>query len=465
MLFCEFIEKLRSKDLEQAEKISLIKKECTENLWFREVLRMTYDPFFQYYIKTKFPRLDPNNLQDIETISFFEESTWNDIVYPLLISLNKRELNTEEYTRKIKDILSMFSNDDQNIIECIITKDLRIGFAAKSINSALGVELIPVSDCQLCKAWDEGMIVKNVDGFWASRKLNGLRGRYKERGNEFTFLTREDYQLIGFDAITDELKVLQKKYNLSLVDGEVFNFNLPFQTIMSVARGQKTFDPKQKELLQFNIFCVLKKDKKWKDTKEMIDFIQQMLKETPCKYIVPLQYEWVNNDRDSIVELCRKYTNEGYEGVVLRDPKVYWEPGKRNNHLLKFKLFYETDLIVKEVLYGKAGKKFENSIAALLCEGVVRAKKRSSINSSLTGFIPVAANENNEDNDYVDLKVRVEASCSSCTDEEREVLTASKDSIVGQTVEVKFQTFTDKPDEDDYYSLQFPVFSKFKSLR
>lgn len=465
MLFCELIEKLRSKDIEQSDKIGLIRSECTNNPWFSDVFRMTYDPFMQYYIKTKFPRLDSDMMYDVETISFFEESTWRDVVKPLLIRLNKRELNTEEYTRAIRDILSMFSDIDQNIIECIITKDLRIGFAAKSINGALGVELIPVSDCQLCKAWDEGMVVKNVSEFWASRKLNGLRGRYKERNGEFVFLTREDYQLIGFDAITEELKMLQKKYDLSLVDGEVFDFSLPFQTIMSVARGQKTFDPEQKKLLKFNVFCVLRNGKKWKDTKEMIDFTGQMLTETKCEYIVPLQYELVKNNKDSIVELCKKYTNEGYEGVVLRDPKVYWEPGKRNNHLLKFKLFYETDLVVKEVLYGKVGKKFENSIAALLCEGVVRAKKRSSVNSALTGFIPVALNESCEGEDYIDLKVRVEASCSSCTDEERAILTSSKDSIVGKTVEVKFQTFTDKPNEDGFYSLQFPVFSKFKSMK
>ena len=457
--FDQFILNLRDSNIEQADKISLISNACKENLWFKEVLKYTYDPFIQFYIKDNYPPFVEASDSSIP----FDNTLWINTIQPLLIKLNKRELDRKTYTEVIMNIESKLSKLDQELLKCIITKDLRIGFAAKRINASLNEELIPVSDCQLCKAYSPDMNIKNVNGWWASRKLNGLRGRWQFRNGEYRFLTREDYPLIGFDDISNELKYLQEKYDLKLIDGEVFNMNLPFQTIMSVARGTKTFNPEQKKLLTFNVFNIQRNNHKYKDTKEMIDYINTIFSNEKLNYIVPLEYVWCNNSAKDIVKLCEQFTDEGYEGVVLRDEKISWEGAKRNNHLLKYKIFYECDLVVKDIIFGVKGKRLENSIAALLSEGIVRARK-VQVNDKDILYRPVAFMESSDDAEYVDIPVSVEVSCSSCTDEEREVLTKLGKSVIGNTVECKFQTFTDKPNDKGVYSLQFPVFSKFKNV-
>ena len=452
----DLVSQLRNMDIEKADRNIILKNYCKEDPWIKEVLKMTYDPFIQFFIKSKYP-----NFVKVENpIISFDEIFWNTAIKPLLIQLNKRELNTKDYTKVLIGIMKTLSEEDQELLKCIITKDLKLGYAAKSINSILEEELIPTNNTQLCKTYTTDMVIKKVDGWWASRKLNGLRGRWLIKNNKYSFLTREDFPLIGFDEVTKELDYLQKKYDLSLIDGEIFNFNLPFQSIMSVARGEKSFDPQQKSLLVLNVFNIQRNNYKYKDTKEMIDYMKMVFENEKdnLSHIVMLEYEWINNTPKEIVKITEKYTTEGYEGVVLRDPIVSWEGGKRNNHLLKFKLFFECDLKVRDVLYGVSGKKWENQVTAYLCEGIVRARKTD------LGYRPVSQLEDYDDAEYTDIKIRVEASCSSCTDEEREAITELDTKAIGRIAEVKFWNFTDKPNEDGYYSLQFPVFLKFKDL-
>ena len=458
----DFIVYLRDTTIPKANKVDLISKVCKEQPWIKEVLKYTYDPFIQYFIKSKFPIA--TKVYNSNSIIYLDEVFWIKFIKPLLIRLNKREFDTKTYTTILIDLLNVLPDIERDILHCIITKDLKIGFASRSINNALNEELIPVSDCQLCKSYSTDMTIKNVDYWYASRKLNGLRGRYKEREDSFVFLTREDYPLVGFDFITEELERIRKEYDLTLIDGEVFSKKLPFQTIMSIARNEKNIDPELKKELKFYIFNIQKKIT-WKDTSSMITELNNIfINNQTYQYICPLQYEKIDNDSDSILSKCIQYTNEGFEGVVIRHPIVSFDPGKRNNNLLKFKLFNESDLKVTEILWGEKGKKWEHSVTALKCTGTIRAKKLNHLGV----YIPVPSDENIEGIQYVNIPVIVEATCSSCTDKEREELTLkcknNPEDIIDRIIEVKYQTFTDKPNEDGYYSLQFPVFQKFKDL-
>lgn len=147
----------------------------------------------------------------------------------------------------------------------------------------------------------------------------------------------------------------------------------------------------------------------------------------------------------------------------MRHPDVSWEAAKRNNNLLKYKIFYEADLKVVDILYGKEGKKWEDTIAALLCEGTVLARRAKIGTHEI--WKPVSGNRDDYPaEDIMEVPVLVEASCSKCTDEDRAVLTKAGKDLIGLIAEVSFQAFGDKPDQDGVYSLQFPVFQKFKDI-
>lgn len=459
MLFGEFITKLEKVSGKKAKE-KVIADACKESPWIKDAIVATYDPFCQYYIKNGLPKVVAST-KATKPVDF-DEKFWTDTVQPLLAGMNQRKWNKAEVVDQLSAAFSNLNQEDREALKRIILKDLRVGVGPKGYNAALGENTLPVPDTQLCKTWDPYLNI-NVKGWWVTPKLNGLRGRWTVRNGRFTFLTREDYPLIGFPFIEEELKAIQEKYGLVMIDGEIFSFDLPFQTIMSIARTEKEVSPQDKAKLKFHVFNI-RKETPYKTTREMVNELNAIFKNKDVyQYVTKLDYEWMGNRPEAIIAKCQSYTNLDYEGIVLRDPDVAWEPAKRNNHLMKYKIFYETDLKVVDVLFGAEGKKWESTVAALLCEGKVPA--RMARIGDHTIWKPVSGSVN----DYVgeeirEIPVQVEASCSKCTDAERMTLTKVGRDLIGLTAEVSFQAFGDKPDQDGVYSLQFPVFQKFKNI-
>lgn len=460
MYISQFIRELETTRGKKAKE-NLIKNTCREHPWIKEVIAMTYDPFCQYYIKTTLPKVI--TAPHIAMGPVFDESFWNMWVKPTLLKLNRREWNKAAITTALKDLFSRLNPDDGEVLKRIILKDLRVGVGAKGYNSALGEEVVPVPDTQLCKTWDPSLVLEDVRGWWVTPKLNGLRGRWVFRHDGFHFLTREDYPLIGFDFIEAELRAIQEDYDLEMIDGEIFSFDLPFQIIMSIARTENEISPQDKAKLKFHVFNIREKTP-YKSTKDMVTKLNSIFKDpTRYEYVTKLEYEWMGNRPDAIIAKCQKYTDDGYEGIVMRHPDVSWEAAKRNNNLLKYKIFYEADLKVVDILYGKEGKKWEDTIAALLCEGTVLARRAKIGTHEI--WKPVSGNRSDYPaEDIMEVPVLVEASCSKCTDEDRALLTKAGKDLIGLIAEVSFQAFGDKPDQDGVYSLQFPVFQKFKDI-
>lgn len=455
-----------------ADKASVIKNYTEGTTWIAEAIQYCYDPFMQYYIK-KLPVVNQTGSKTLDQVE------WEQTVRPVLNDLhNRRYEYIKDRNTAITNLLSQYTAEDQDTLQKILLKDLRVNVGAKGFNNAVGYDLIPIPDTQLCKTYDPDKRIKNVKAWWATPKLNGLRGRYMKRHASFIqessykLVTREDYILWGFSELQKELNDFAEIGQYNMVDGEIFSFEIPFQTIMSIAREEKNYDPVTKSKLKMYIFNV-QQDKPWDSTESMINHMNETFQKAmlergkPFQYIEVLEYKTINNDPVAIRQECIRYMLSGYEGIVLRDPVISWEAGARNNHLLKYKLFCETDLRVIGVKYGASGKKWEHQIAALLCEGKVTAIRRQ-LGENTYIYVPVSGSNT----DYIDslgagekifeVYVQVEASLSSLTDAERLEMTQNAGSIVGKTAEVKFQAITDTPNSDGVYSLQFPVFLKFK---
>lgn len=443
--------------------------------WIMEAVQYCYDPFMQYYIK-KLPSINPTN----EGEAVLNEAEWEYYIKPVLDKLHDRGFGSnQDRDEAIRELLLRYTPEDRDTVQKILLKDLRVNVGAKGINNAVGYDLIPVPDTQLCKTYDPDKGVKKVEFWWATPKLNGLRGRFVKRqaglirDDKYRLLTREDYILWGFSELQAELLEFAEAGGYWMVDGEIFSFEIPFQTIMSIAREEKNFDPATKAKLKMYIFNAQTLKYSWHTTEAMIIDLRRVFEEAQkargrkFQYIEILDYEAVANDPVEIRRACIRYMLAGYEGIVLRDAVVSWEAGARNNHLLKYKLFNEADLRVIGIEYGVAGKKWENQVASLVCEGTIPAIRRQMGEDTFV-YIPVSGSNT----DYLDslgagatlhnVPVKVEASLSSLTDPERAEMTAKAGTLVGRLAEVKFQAITDTPNDDGMYSLQFPVFMKFK---
>lgn len=135
---------------------------CAENdPQFRRVLRAALDPFVTYGI-AKMPEVRPDG--DDAT---FDERTWD-----FLNRLASRELTGHAARNELIEELAGLTLESADLLNRIITKDLRAGFTESTVNKAIP-GLIPTFDCMLAHPFD----AKRVEE-WpviVEPKLDGVR--------------------------------------------------------------------------------------------------------------------------------------------------------------------------------------------------------------------------------------------------------------------------------------------------
>ena len=182
-------------------------------------------------------------------------------------------------------------------------------------------------------------LLDNEDGsksrkFFHQPKLNGERARVEwfseypylisSYGNDFKFL----------DIIQEELKELTRYLNKGNIkyDGEVYVHGWSREEIDSALRRTKNKSVETKNL-QYHIFDIQNDKPQYARLHELgvieqaIHFLKlQTIKIVP--YGVCSEIDWLSH--------CSSYCEEGYEGIILRNPFALYET-KRIPGLLKFK--------------------------------------------------------------------------------------------------------------------------------
>jgi len=144
-------------------------------------------------------------------------------------------------------------------------------------------------------------------------------------------------------------------------------------------------------------------------------------------------HELVDLDTDAgqvrFKEINQKAVAGGYEGIMIKDPKAPYEC-KRSVAWLKLKPFIEVSLEVVDVEEG-TGRNI-GRLGAIVCQGVDDGKT-----------------------------IRVNVG-SGFSDSDRDSYWSSRDSILGQIVEVRADAVT--RNQDGTYSLRFPRFLRFRGF-
>lgn len=262
---------------------------------------------------------------------------------------------------------------------------------------------------QLANAYNPAKNYK-VAHWFATPKFDGVRAVFiPDRG----FFTRNDKPICGLDSMAGVLQEFCMKRGLSFVDGELVLAGGSFQASQSAILAAQH---DQKSNIEFHVFAV---GGSFKGTQEML----KELPDFPEARIFRVESKAIPNTFEAVDEACRKFTAMGYEGVVLRHPDVPYFEG-RSNHLLKYKFFKEADLRIIGVQDGEG--RLKGTLGSLIVEGNIDGLQvRSCVGTGLT-------------------------------DEDRKIL--SQDShLVGKVLTVKYQSITEKPDKEGFYSLRFPV--------
>ena len=326
-------------------------------------------------------------------------------------------------------IMNLTGDDSsyERFLKEIVTKSLRLGIDAKTINKVYDYEFIPTFDVQLGTPIDK-VTLNGDEEIFISQKLNGTRcvfynGKLWSRtGKEYT----------GCQHIIDDINALCDEYiaNEVVFDGELVlkNCGLSDSEAFQKGTGIANSDNETKEELEYVIFdCISKQVFENKGISSKYGARRASLEGTVTNGInnlelknirvVPFFYRGYNHE--NIWKYLDYAEANDMEGIIINLDTPY--EFKRTKSLIKVKKFYDIDLECIDIEPGVKGK-YKNTLGNIVCR-------------------------------YKDGEVRVG---SGFTEELRNYYWNNPDAIIGKIVSVKYKEATKNKNGTE--SLQFPVF-------
>ena len=326
----------------------------------------------------------------------------------------------------------------------ILIKDLRCGVSEKTINKVVEKKYadyaIPVFGCQL--AHDSANHETKVAGKKLIEvKLDGVRVITIVRADgRVDMFSRNGKELANFPHIVEQLSNVVKKHgteqNIDVVlDGEIMSSS--FQDLMKQVHRKDNVEAGDAILNLFDVIPLADFEKGFWDKdqstrSDMIYYWHKTYKDM-LPNVAVVGHELVDLDTETgqvrFKEINQKAVAGGYEGIMIKDPAAPYEC-KRSVAWLKLKPFIEVSLEVVDVEEG-TGRNI-GRLGAIVCQGVDDGKT-----------------------------IRVNVG-SGFSDSDRDSYWSSRDSILGQIVEVRADAVT--RNQDGTYSLRFPRFLRFRGF-
>lgn len=360
---------------------------------------------------------------------------------------------------RLKATVSLFKDETISLfLKQYMTKTLKIGITADTVNKAVGSSEIPVFSCMLANKYfdhPEYIVGKRV---FVTEKLDGIRAlaivdpylKSKEDSTEawsakVKFFSRQGQPIFGLteieQAIVDNMELLYSKKIFTgtfVLDGELLiteRSNIPskdqYKLTTKIVRSDTNLE---KQGVTYNIFDLISKKEfeEGKSNSEYVDrrtVLERMFHAANSKAInvVPILASFQYNDYErtykTVVGLVEKARQENKEGVMLNVGDAPYVC-RRTKNLLKVKVFQDCDLEI--VGFQPGTGKFQDALGALIVN-------------------------------YKGNKVGVG---SGLSDEQRQELWNNQEKYLGRVVTIQY--FEETCDANGNKSIRFPVFKELR---
>lgn len=336
----------------------------------KNILRIAYNPYIHFNLK---PTKEWINQCGLDMLDEKTSKLLQSLAEDRLTGSAAKHAVLEEFAR-----LEPFS---QQLLFCILTKDMRMGLQAKSING-VWPGLIPEFPVQLAHTFDEKRVTFPIIGTY---KIDGLRCIY-ENGHLYS---RYGRRFVGLERLENLLREAQ----MPRLDGELTVPGKTFDDLSGDIRSFKTTDN-----VVYNIFDVMADYPQAQHLRcTSIQLIALQLG-SPLVKAVPSRTLMTMAEIDDMFNEAR---DEGYEGLVLKDEDALPFNG-RSYAWMKVKSKDTVDVQVTDIKEGRG--KYEGNVGALVC-----------------------------DFNGVDIQVG-----GGLTDDQREAWFRDPNLIVGKTIEVEY---------------------------
>lgn len=334
------------------DKISTLSKPEYNDDFIKGVLKATHNPFKQYYVTSK-------NLKKRSDLMFF--SSYN--LFELLDTLSSRNISGYEAIGFVNEFIKK-NSEYKEIIYNIFDRNLKTRVSEKIINKVFP-GLIPTFNVALANKYDEKMAkrINFEDGWYASRKLDGLRCLAIIKEGNIKLYSRGGKEFLTLDVVKKALKdfhmgVTGDDY---VLDGEICivdkDGNEDFQAILKEynRKNHTIQNPRFKifDLIDLEAFYSKKGTIEFSKRNKIFKHLFKIFTQTTSKEnisILDIVEQSKIISEEHLLELNTQAQEKGWEGMMIRKDIPY--EGKRSNNLLKCKKFYDAEYIVKRIDIG-----------------------------------------------------------------------------------------------------------------
>lgn len=404
-----------------------ILKENINNKMFKFTLNFLLNPFITTGLSVK--KIN----KSVEIISYAPlVRTENEIVYfeTLLDYIKENNTGRDIDIAICQLFFRNFENEMQDFIKAILTKSLKIGLDAKTVNKIYGDNFIPTFNVMLGTAIEKCKI-NNGDWFSIGKKLNGSRCVFY-KGNLYT---RSGKKYVGLEHIIKDLKQILINSNI-VVDGELVGKNKNnlsdsenFQQSVGIANS-KAETKEELKLVIFDIISVSdfesgKSKLTYRDRKAELESLRETIKQLKLENVEVVEIFYEGIDQSQIWKWLDYAEQNDIEGIMLNLDTPY--ECKRTKNLIKVKKFYTYDL--KVIGYEEGSGRLSGNLGSLV----------------------------------VDFKGNNVKVGSGFDDNTRKELWNMRNELIGRVIEIKYKEVS-KDKKTGLESLQFPIFISLREI-
>jgi hypothetical protein len=333
----------------------------------KTVIQLALDPFTNFY-QRKIPAYTPAQSNQADTLSS---------VIPSLAMLSTRQVTGHAAIEYLTKLLSSLTADDAQVLERIVLKDLKCGFAASTTNS-VWPGMISEYPVMLCSQFDQKLVGKFKWPAAVQLKMDGMRFNAIVRDGKCEFRSRNGKEVNLLGCLEQEF--------IHIADGKsvVFDGELLVESTTGVADRQTgngilnkavkgTISIKEAALVRATVWDMIPYDKFISgsdSTPYLVRYGRLESLALPTK--IRLVEHTIVQDYEEAEIIFKRYLDQGQEGIILKDLNGPWED-KRAKHQIKFKGELECDLKIVGLQEGTG--KYAGMLGAVLCEsadGIVK---------------------------------------------------------------------------------------------
>jgi len=377
----DILEELAS-DNSRLFKQALLEKH-KDNEVLKEVFRLAYDPFTQFYIR-KIPAYTRNTGKMDGQLTL-------QLAMPQLGMLSTRQVTGNAGIDFLADLLSRLEPKDAQVFERIIGKDLKVGCSASTANKVWPY-LIAEYPCMLCSQFDQKIVDKLKFPAMVQLKMDGMRFNAIVKDGAVAFRSRNGKEINLLGNLEQEFIEMSRGQNV-VFDGELVVSDKGLLLDRQTGNGilnkavKGTISDLEAHKVHATIWDIVPYEhfiagKGTVDYGVRFAILQTM--SLPRKVHL-VEHRMVANFDEAQV-IFEKYLAEGQEGIILKDLRGKWED-KRSKGQIKMKGELECDLKIVGIQEGTG--KYVGKVGAYLCEsadGVIKVDVGSGFKDDQRGI-------------------------------------------------------------------------------